>query len=774
MFSSGPAATGGVASGGILGRVEFGATIQLEGRSATGFRVPGEVVAASGGCQEDEHVVRDSRPGLAGSPGRRTLAVGLAILLAGAAVAASAPPTARAAGYVFETAATTYELVPEEGVLEVTIDLSVTDFGAGGHSTSHVWMETAARNIRMIADRGLVSRAVEQRVEGFVAYRLTFQPVEPGQARTIRVTYQLPGGSPRSANPTRVGGAYAAFCVFAHGLDGGSVQVVVPDSFGMDVWPGQMTVFPSGDRVVYASGTIADTTTFYRCLEGTNEDGFRRSTVTSPSGRTVVIEGWPEDAAWQAAVGAEVGSAVDSLEELVGRGLPGTRSIRVREVSNSELGYYAGIFDPDTGVARISETYTEPGVVAHELSHAWFNLNAFATRWMSEGLAQWAERVSPTAGPACAEPAADPAKGAVDLDEWAWLGPRSSSAERERVQFQYDASCWIVTALGARMGADRMSDVIEALLDQGAAYGDEPSDRRPDSGPIDWKTFLDLVDEVGLAPAGVADLEFAQDLLLRYSVAEPGALAGRAEARVAYHALAADLGDWAVPDAIRAPLERWEFDAAQARMATAEEVLDQARQAEAALAGIDALDGPVRAAFEEANDAEQLARARDLAAAQAAAAKDVARALDALDEPRDTIEEIGLMGAELRPVADAAVAAVRAADADAATAAADRIRDQLARASETGAQRVALATGGALVVLLLIVGAVVMVRRRRRRLVPAAVSVLGVGPAVEAVDVDLHRVALDGWGGSDAVTHAQTPAPTADDPTAIRPPELGG
>jgi hypothetical protein len=429
----------------------------------------------------------------------------------------------------------------------------------------------------------------------------------------------------------------------------------------------------------------------------------------------VVIEGWPEDPAWQTAVGAEGSSAVDGLEKLVGRALSGFRSIRIREVSLSELGYYAGIFDPDAGVARISEVYTEPGVVAHELSHAWFNLNAFATRWMSEGLAQWAERVSPTVGPACAEPGAYPGKGTVDLDAWTWLGPRSTDAERAVVEYQYDASCWIVTALGTRMGAARMSDVIEALLDQGAAYGDEPSDQRPDSGPVDWKTFLDLIDEVGLVPAGVADLEYAQDLLLRYGVAEPGALAGRAEARAAYHALEAGLGDWAVPDAIRAPLERWDFDEAQARMATAEEVLDQARQAEAALAGIDALDGPVKAAFEEANDAEQLARARDLATAQAAAAKEVAGALAALDEPRDTIEEIGLMGVELPPVGDAAVAAVRAADADTAGAAANRIRDQLARASETGVQRVALAAGGALLGLLLIVGAVVMARRRRRR-----------------------------------------------------------
>ena len=686
--------------------------------------------------------MRDPRRRLAGSLLRRTGAVGLAVFLAVAAGAGGEPSAAKAAAGAVETALTTYELVPGEGVLRVTIDLSVTDFGVGGSTTSYVWLEKAARNLRMTADRGGVSRTAEKRVEGFVAYRISFQLVEPAETRTIRVTYDLPGGSPRSASPTRVGRAYAAFCVFANGLDGGSVRVVVPDSFGMEVWPGQMTVVPSGDRTIYASGTVADTSTFYRCLEGTNEDGFRRSTVTSPSGRRVVIEGWPEDGAWQAAVGAEVGSAVDSLEELVGRGLPGTRSIKVREVSNSELGYYAGIYDPDTGIARISETYTEPGVVAHELSHAWLNLNELATRWMSEGLAQWAERVSATAGPACAEPAATPALRSVNLAEWTWLGPRSTAAERDVVAYQYDASCWIVTALGARMGAERMSDVVKALLDRGAAYGDEPSDRRPDSGPADWRTFLDLVDEVGLVPAGVADLELAQDLLLQYGVADQDSLAGRAEARAAYHALAADLGPWAMPEAIRWPLERWDFVEARSRIAIAAEVLGQAREADVALDGIDALDGPVKAAFEKANDAQQLARARDLAGAQTAAATEVAATLAMLNEPRDTLEEIGLMGVELAPVGEAALAAARAADADAAGAAAGRIRDLLTRAGDVGLQRVALAAGGALLVLLLvIVGTTATVRRRRRRLVPAAVSVPGLGPAAEAVDIDLHGVA---------------------------------
>ena len=633
-----------------------------------------------------------------------------------------------------------------------------------------MWLERTARNIRVTANRGAVSRTLDKKLStaDFAVYRLSFQSVFRGQTRKLHVTYEVPGGKPRSSTTTRIGRAYANFCVYANGIDSGSVRVVVPKAFAVDVWPSKMSSSPSGSRVIYKSGTVTDTSKYYRCFEGTNEAGFSHAEVTSPSGRKVLVEGWPEDKAWRTAVGADVSSAVDALETMVGRGLPGSGPITVREVSDSELGAYAGIFNNKTGVARISETYTEPGVVAHELSHAWFNLDAFATRWMSEGLALWAERVSPTAGKDCSEPGAYPGKGDVDLDDWAFVGPKSTPAEEKLVDFQYDASCWITTALGTKMGDDRMSDVIAALLDRRAAYGDEPTDRRPGSGPVDWKTFLDLVDEVGLVPSGVTDLEYAQDLLLDYGVADASALAGRTAARTAYHELAADLGAWEMPEALRMPLETWDFDEAQARVVTANETLALVARADTALAGIGAVDGPARAAFETATNATDLASARTIAASQADAAEDVAGALSALDDPRDTFEEIGLMGVELQPIADQAVEAVRAADADAASDAAEAIRTELDRASGVGTQRVAFAAGGAILVLLLLAGLFVILRRRRR---PRPSPVVAVGLPVD----DLHAWAdVPVAGDAPGATIVPPSGPiAAQEPTSSRSPREG-
>lgn len=695
------------------------------------------------------------------------LAAPIVAVFVALALLAGAPSPVRAADGIVDTAVTTYELRPDDGVLRVTIELTVrndipseteqvactewaydpwtgyypitttcpqtVDYYVDG---TYVWVERAARNIRVGADAGRVTRAVERRLDQFTGYKLSFEPVYRGQERTLRVTYEVPGGEPRSASPTRIGRAYANFCAFANGLDGGSVRVVVPAAYETTVSPEPMRAARAGATVVHRSGAIADTVGWYRCLEGTNEAGYARREVMSPAGRSIVLEAWPEDGAWLDAVGAEVVAATSGLEALLGRALPGSGPVTVREVSDSELGDYAGTFEPSAGLARISETHTQPGIVAHELSHAWFNLETLSTRWLSEGLAQWAERVSPAAWEPCGEPGPYPGRGSPDLDEWAPPGPRATDAERAVIGWSYEAACWITSSLSERMGEERMADVVQGLLDRRAAYGDDPTDRRPGSGPADWRAFLDLVDEVGLVPAGVADLRYAQELLLSFGVAEPAALTGRVEARAAFHALAADLGDWAMPDAIRAPLEAWSFAAARERIATAGETLALVAEADAALTGIDAADGPARSAFEGASDASGLAGARQVAADQAAAAADVADALAALDEPLDTLEQIGMWGEDLAPVADEAVMAARAADASAAGAAADEIRDTLGRAAEVGTHRVAFGAGGALAGLLLLAGVMVIVRRRRRaRALPLAAGWSG-GPTDVTVVAD--------------------------------------
>ncbi|MFN8518359.1 MAG: hypothetical protein U0667_02980 [Chloroflexota bacterium] len=80
--------------------------------------------------------------------------------------------------------------------------------------------------------------------------------------------------------------------------------------------------------------------------------------------------------------------------------------------------------------------------------------------------------------------------------------------------------------------------------------------------PVDWRQWLDIVDEVGLVPARVEDLTFAEDLLVRTGVIRRAAVEGRAEARAAFHELQALAPSGVTPALVRRDLDRWEFEAA--------------------------------------------------------------------------------------------------------------------------------------------------------------------------------------------------------------------
>ena len=57
-----------------------------------------------------------------------------------------------------------------------------------------------------------------------------------GKTRTIRLTFDLPSGKPRSDSPIRVGQAYAAFTAWAWGDPGlGDVRIVMPPDFSADI-----------------------------------------------------------------------------------------------------------------------------------------------------------------------------------------------------------------------------------------------------------------------------------------------------------------------------------------------------------------------------------------------------------------------------------------------------------------------------------------------------------------------------------------------------------
>ncbi len=664
-----------------------------------------------------------------------SMALGL-VVVAGAATVA-APTVAAAQGYT-ETGATTYTLDPAHGVLHVAVTMRVRNTTPDTQTTyscppttcirttrwylttATIWVENEA--IAINASSGGARLSVEAGVKGS-SYRkltVTHPRVYFGQSRTVVVGYDIRGGAPRSNTQRRLLRAYADFCVIANGADSGSVRVSVPAGYSMATTGTSLVRTLVGNRQVYSSGRIGDTSTYWTCLSGTNDAGYRVEDIKAPDGRAIHMESWPEDARWTRAVKAEIDKGVPALEALIGRSLPGTAPITVREDATGTE--YAGFYDADTNTVTVGEDYAQPSLVEHELAHIWFNLSAFNDRWLDEGSAEWAGRATSGEERACLKPASRPE---VTLSDWKFLTPRSTQAERDAVLGQYETACYIVSTIATAAGERNTTAALAALFDGRDPYASDPSARR-EGRVATWQDWLDAMDELGLQPAGASG-SLASDLLLAYGVTTDRALlAQRRAARSAYHQLVAEADGWVVPPAVRAPMAAWDFTTAGAAITAANEAWTLTGETDQALPGIDARHGPVVTVWAAAQTVTDLTDADAKAQAQLDAAKDVAATIAVVSAPLDTIRQIGLIGTSV-PSLDPAVAAVRSGDTDSATRLAASARDSIRRLETVGQERLASLIG-AVVVLLILVIVWLRARRARRRRAATMAAVSATPP----------------------------------------------
>lgn len=702
---------------------------------------------------------------------RHRRAVGLlALFIAVGTLQLSLPASAAAADGVTNTAVTTYTVNPAAGRLDVQVDVTVKNTKAGVTSLyaclkwvydpiygyyqvsstcerttvyyvdgSYLWLESAATSIKVTANAGTAKIALFKKGDGYNEYRISYKALYKGQTRSLHVTYQIPGGAPRSKADTRIGEAYVSFCVSSNGLDGGSTRVTLPSAYVVTVDAHNGTFSKSGAQgsVTYATASMIKPEEFWACFDGDNLSGYKRSSLSSPSGRAIEIQAWPEDADWHGEVTKQIEDSLGKLETLIGRPLPGSGTVVVREVSDAGLGAYVGTFDAETSVARVTEDYTQPGVVAHELSHAWFNDSLFSGRWLSEGSAGWAE--STITHLPCTAPGVYPGSGKPTIANWAFAGPKATATELDVIDYEYAASCFIVSSVAAQIGEARMRDVLSSLMDRTIAYRSGTVTLPGSSGSQDWHKWLDAVDELGMIPAGVKDLDLAQSLLVKYGAAPDGSLAARSAARATYHDLAHSVGDWVLPEAILRPMSEWRFDTAIAAMDLEAAAFSAVQAVSAELPEVNAASGPVRDLVAAAKVTADLQAALDRANGQKSAADVVAAARQEVAAQHEFLTRIGLLGTDLQPIVVAGIAAVRTADLAAAQDAASRIDGALADAPNLGAIRL----GGALGLLLLLIVALVLMRRRQRRrhAVPASGNAVVVEP--EGLDPVAAEAATD-------------------------------
>lgn len=699
---------------------------------------------------------------------------GLATLVLLAGLSLATPSIALGSNGFTEKATTTYVVNAEQQRLDVTIDLTFKNTKRSTATTiyyynsDYIWLEKDARSVKATSPGASVTVSKVRTSGQYTEYRFRWSPVLfYGKTRNVHITYQIPTGEPRSTSWFRISPAYLDFCVIGTGLDGGSTQIKVPMSYSMTVDSeenGRLGQRIEGDTRIYTTGTLDDAYKFWACLTGEQPDRYASTRLTAPSGREIDIQAWPDDPSWTTEISTQLGEVLTELEGLIGLGLPGDGPIAIREVGQGTLGQYAGFFDPATSVARIGEDLEAKGLITHELAHAWFNGALFQPHWLSEGYAEWAR--TSIDGDTCPAPGSYPDDGTPNLEAWRFAGPRATEVDLAVIDYQYAAACALIRQVAAKLGDDGMRSVLAAITDHELAYQSGPTVLKGPNAAVAWQTWLDAVDEIGLADGNGADgVQTIADLLVPYGIPGNGSgpkLVERAKARTAYHALRAAFGDWAIPPVILQPMASWHFDTATAAIATAAQVHEAAAKLASILPGVDGLTGKARTLVEVATKQEELAAALAAATDRNDAAASVAAASSAMAAPRDFVMQVGMLGTDLQPGLDGAIQAIRDDDTVAARTGAEAVQAALAAAPGQGQTRLLLGIGIPLLLLLLVL-AFFLLRRRRRRAALAASAPVMAGLAT--LDAALAPPPEDGLPS----TVEPPPAPAGEAPSADGP-----
>ena len=504
----------------------------------------------------------------------RTVAVVSAVLALAAVTAASS--TALGSDDQLQTRSTsTFRLQPAKHRVAVTVDLSVTNRIPDGfdYVTSRpqrfyvkkfaVHIQKGATNVRVSGKGSNIRRVREDEV--IDTYKVIFPRIFRGQVAKVRVSYDLQAAGAGSSKMTRVTDAYSHFCWHGQLTDRADARAILPKGYSPDTI-GRGVRTRSVDGATWLTPKGQKDAKSLHCVESSKPNKLARNTITTPSGESVVVEGWPENPQWLNAVSGLVEATLPVLQAWAGSPLP-TAELVVRQSANQALGGYAGDFDGRSDEIRVGETTDDPATVTHELAHAWFNRSTMGETWMIEGSAEWASRVAN--GYWCSDPSTYTASARSNLRDWQYLGIDADERENAVVSHQYAASCWIHQEITKAVGFDRMVDVNWALLERAPKYGGAQD---PEAAVPDWREWLDAVDEIGLVPAGVEDLEFAEHLLVDFGVADPNELADRAGARAYYHAALDAWGEY-LPEAVRVYMDAWEFDSAVAAMDVADVIV---------------------------------------------------------------------------------------------------------------------------------------------------------------------------------------------------------
>jgi hypothetical protein len=638
-----------------------------------------------------------------------------------------APMSARAAApdLTFVTAAT-YEVLPDEGRVAVTVRITATNHLRDTVTRRYFFEEgylsvlPGTSNFALAAASGTPRVTVASRGETGVLLRLRFgSRLASGESMDLTLTFDLPdpGGAPD--RPLRISPSIVAFQAWAFATaatPGSSVEVRIPGGYAVVVGRGPLggPAMEAPGWQVFSSGPLDAPLTYVADVTADRPGellGVPRSTSVGDATVIVVPRAWPDDDAWRARVADLVLAGLPALGAEIGLPWPLEGRLVIEETLARGSGGYAGAFDPAAMAMEVGFA-ASPAVILHEAAHGWFNGLLVGDRWIAEAFASYyAERAAQALGVTIASPelADAPAPAALPLNAWNPSGEGLTDADA----YGYAASLALAREIEALIGDEALRAVWQAAASGEPAYQPIGANAAagPDTGaaPPDWRALLDLLEDRA-DPAATPALE---RLWLRWVTrpADARLLVPRASARAAYEAIVVAAAPWALPDSIRIAMRNWQFDAALGLLADAEAVLSQ-RDAVAAAAAAAGLTRPdaLRVAFEgEAG----LSAAMAEAATEIAVIGRISEAATARIAEPDLAAHVGLIGAD--PEAD--IAAARAAfaegDLDGAIAHADRAGSAWTAVPELARRRIISAALLTLAGLLLV--AVIVQRLRRQR-----------------------------------------------------------
>ncbi len=674
----------------------------------------------------------------------RALAAAL-LVAAGLLAPLAAPPAALAGSESFVSGSTTYTLAPAERAVHVAVDLSFRNTKPDTTSVRYyftgyrVGLQKEASGVRATHAGSRLATKLNDRGD-YLELDVSFGTrVLHGQTFGFRVQYDLPDAGPRGEGTIRVGDAIAAFYAWSYGADRASVRIVLPPGFSPSTQGDPVKTATSASGTVLSASDISDRDRWFVWVTAERPAALASTSLTVPiDGRDERLEvrAFPEDALWGQTVRDRLARGLPVLGELIGLPWPVPGTLQVSEAYAPLLGGYAGFYrqaEGPGGVAEIRVT-EDPDtlVILHEASHAWFNGDLFEERWINEGLAnEYAALALRQLGEVGRdpEPVAPADRAAFGLNGW----PSPSRIEDQQTdaaeRYGYNASWLVMRRLLAGIGLQRMRLILAAADGHQIAYVGRPAPEPAASpGAVDWRAFLDLLEQVG----GAKDAEALFGTWV-VTAGQRADLSAHTEGVASYQELVQQGHGWLPGLVVRRPLAAWDFAAAGAAMTEARTILGERDQIDGLAQSLGlATPDVLQRAYEEA--ASDLATAMRVAGQEQDALEAIRDAQATVSAEHDLFVLIGLVGSTPQAELDAAAGAFTAADFDAAQRHAGEAAATIGSAATVGQQR-AVAGGGMTLVLVLAGGTLLVVRRRRRVAdnAPAQVTAEGRPAVPEAI-----------------------------------------